>query len=410
MLKVISRSAFDLQTVLDTLVESAVRLCHADKGGIIRPFDGVFRYVALYGYSPGFLQYMEANPPVAGRGSAVGRVAEERKAVHILDALADPDYAMKNTAKAGDFRTVLAIPLLREGDLIGVFAMTRAEARSFTERDIDLVQTFADQAVIAIENVRLFEEVQAKTRDLEETLTFQKATSSVLEVIGRSASDLQPVLDVILDTAADLCHADMSVLRLMREGTLQHVASSRRNDPAVVQHARENPILPADRSSVAGRVALAGHTIHIPDVAQDAEYTFYRTLDTPIGSVLGVPLVQDGKVAGVIALLRRLAQPFTQRQIELVETFADQAVIAIENVRLFEEVQARTTELTEALEQQTATSEVLRVIASSPTTLKPVLQAVAESAARLCDAYDALLLLREGQSLVLGAHLWPNSV
>ena len=149
----------------------------------------------------------------------------------------------------------------------------RAAAGPFTPRQIELVETFADQAVIAIENARLFEEVQAKTRDLEESLTFQKATSSVLEVIGRSASNLQPVLDVILDTAADLCHADMSVLRLMREGTLQHVASSRRNDPAVVQHARENPILPADRSSVAGRVALAGHTIHIPDVA--------RTRNTP---------------------------------------------------------------------------------------------------------------------------------
>ena len=165
------------------------------------------------------------------------------------------------------------------------------------DKQIELVETFADQAVIAVESAPLRGGAGKDPRP-EESLTFQKATSSVLEVIGRSASNLQPVLDVILDTAADLCHADMSVLRLMREGTLQHVASSRRNDPVVVQHARENPILPADRSSVAGRVALAGHTIHIPDVAQDAEYTFYRTLDTPIGSVLGVPLVQEGKVAG----------------------------------------------------------------------------------------------------------------
>ena len=211
------------------------------------------------------------------------------------------------------------------------------------------MEGFADQAVIAIENARLFEEVQAKTRDLQELLTFQKATSDVLEVIGRSASNLQPVFDVILDTAAELCHADMSVLRLMRDGALHHVADSRRNDPAVVQHSRDNPILPADRSSVAGRVAIVGHTVHIPDVTPDENLTFFRALDSPIGSVLGVPLVQDGNVVGVIALLRRVTQPFTPRQIELVETFADQAVIAIENVRLFEEVQARTQDITRSL-------------------------------------------------------------
>ena len=199
VLKVISRSAFDLQVVLDTLVESAVRLCRADKGGILRPFDGVFRYVALYGYQPEFQQYVDVNPPVAGRGSAVGRVVEERKAVHILDALADPDYTMMGAARAGDFRTVLAIPLLREGDLIGVFVMTRAVARSFTERDIDLVQTFADQAVIAIENARLFDEVQARTSELSESLQQQIATADVLKVISRSAFNLQSVLETLIE-------------------------------------------------------------------------------------------------------------------------------------------------------------------------------------------------------------------
>ena len=213
------------------------------------------------------------------------------------------------------------------------------------------MEGFADQAVIAIENARLFEEVQAKTRDLQRSLTFQKATSDVLEVIGRSASNLQPVFDVILDTAAELCHADMSVLRLMRDGALHHVADSRRNDPAVVQHSRDNPILPADRSSVAGRVAIVGRAFHIPDVTQDENLTFSGLSNYPIGSVLGVPLVQDGNVVGVIALLRRVTQPFTPRQMELVETFADQAVIAIENVRLFQEVQARTRELGESLEE-----------------------------------------------------------
>ena len=399
VLKVISRSAFNLQPVLQTLVESAIRLCGAEKGVITLREGDDLRVTADSGASPELRAFEEAHPHKLGRGTFHGRAAIEGTTIHIPDALADPEYERKEFAIAGDFRAVLCVPLKRDKEVLGVFGLARAAAGPFTPRQIELVESFADQAVIAVENARLFEEVRAKTRDLEESLTFQKATSSVLEVIGRSASNLQPVLDVILDTAADLCHADMSVLRLMREGTLQHVASSRRNDPVVVQHARENPILPADRSSVAGRVALAGHTIHIPDVARDAEYTFYRTLDTPIGSVLGVPLVQEGKVAGVIALLRRLAQPFTQRQIELVETFADQAVIAIENVRLFEEVQERTREVTEALEQQTATSEVLKVISSSPTDIRPVLDAVGQSAKRLCEANNAVIFLLDGKVL-----------
>ena len=322
VLKVISRSAFDIQTVLDTLAESAARLCEADIVDFYRSVDDGFQWAASFGPETeadrGHTMIMRQ----PGRGSVSGRVLLEHKTVHIPDFEADAEFTFVDVARKRGVRAILGVPLLRGDVLIGLMLVMRKASGPFSTKQIELAETFADQAVIAIENVRLFEEVQAKTRDLEESLNFQKATSGVLEVIGRSASDLQPVLDVILDTAADLCHADMSVLRLMREGTLQHVASSRRNDPAVVQHARENPILPADRSSVAGRVALAGHTIHIPDVAQDAEYTFYRTLDTPIGSVLGVPLVQDGKVAGVIALLRRLAQPFTQRQIELVETFA----------------------------------------------------------------------------------------
>jgi GAF domain-containing protein len=412
VLKVISRSAFNLDAVLQTLVDSAIRLCGADKGAITLREGDALLFRAGAGQQPELRAYEQANPHRLGRGTFQGRAAIEGTTIHVPDVLADPEYERKETAALG-IRAVLSVPLKRGAEVIGVFGLARATVGPFGPRQIELVESFADQAVIAIENARLFEEVQAKTRDLEESLTFQKATSSVLEVIGRSASDLQPVLDVILDTAADLCHADMSVLRLMREGTLQHVASSRRNDPAVVQHARENPILPADRSSVAGRVALAGHTIHIPDVAQDTEYTFYRTLDTPIGSVLGVPLAQDGKVAGVIALLRRLAQPFTQRQIELVETFADQAVIAIENVRLFDEVQARTRDLQQALEYQTATSDVLNVISRSPSEVQPVLDVIIETAVRLCEADFGTIaqesngrFFRTGQYGSISAEFW----
>ena len=282
------------------------------------------------------------------------------------------------------------------------------EIRPFSEKQIDLLKTFADQVVIAIENARLFEEVQARTRDLEESLAFQKATGEVLEVIGRSASQLQPVLDTIIDIAADLCQADMSVVRLMRDGVMHHVASGTRNDPVVNDHSKSHAILSIDRSSVAGRVATEGRTIHIPDVVADPEYTYLGALSgSRVGAALGVPLLHEAKVVGAIILLRRAAGPFSARQIALVETFADQAVIAIKNVRLFEEVQARNREISEALEQQTATGAILRVIAASPTDIQPVLQVVAESAARFCDTHDAVIFLAEEGDLVVKAHYGP---
>lgn len=351
ILSVISSSPTNVQRVFDTIAESAALLCEAQFCFVYRYDGSLLHFMAHCGLNLEAANVMRSAFPMApGRGSAGARAVLSGRVEEVPDVFADADYSLGELAKIMSSRAVLAVPMLRGGFPIGAIALDRAAPGHFAKRQVELLQTFAHQGVIAIENVRLFEEVQAKTRDLEEALTFQKATSNVLEVLGRSASDLQPVFDVILDTAADLCHADMAVLRLMRDGTLQHVASSRRNDPAVVQLSRDNPILPADRSSVAGRVALAGHTIHIPDTAKDEEYTFLRSLESPIGSVLGVPLVQDGKVTGVIALLRRVTQPFTERQIELVETFAGQAVIAIENAGLLEEVQSRTRELSRSLE------------------------------------------------------------
>ena len=219
------------------------------------------------------------------------------------------------------------------------------------------------------------------------------------------------MLDTIIDIAADLCQADMSVVRLMRDGVMHHVASGTRNDPVVDDHSKSHPILRIDRSSVAGRVALEGRTIHIPDVVADPEYTYLGALSgSRVGAALGVPLLHEAKVVGAIILLRKAAGPFSARQIALVETFADQAVIAIENVRLFEEVQARNREISEALEQQTATGAILRVIAASPTDIQPVLQVVAESAARFCDTHDAVIFLAEEGDLVVKAHYGPVPV
>ena len=348
VLKVISRSAFDLQIVLDTLVESAVRLCRADKGGILRPFDGVFRYVALYGYQPGFQQYVEANPPVAGRGSAVGRVVEERKAVHILDALADPDYTMRGAAQAGDFRTVLAIPLLREGDLIGVFVMTRAVARSFTERDIDLVQTFADQAVIAIENARLFDEVQARTSELSELLQQQIATADVLKVISRSAFNLQSVLETLIEFGGGALQGgakrDLSCLTATSTGLPQSMACFPRcvSSNCFIRTASGGIPHVGRHGTREGRRARSRRqqAIRNTDRRRSAQIGGIRAPSSPFR------LMREGMPIGVFCMGRVDPGPFTERQIELVQTFADQAVIAIENVRLFEEVQARNRDLT----------------------------------------------------------------
>jgi GAF domain-containing protein len=283
-------------------------------------------------------------------------------------------------------RTTLATPLMRDDEAIGALTIRRNEVRPFSDKQIDLLKTFADQAAIAIQNVTLFEEVQAKTRDLEESLTFQKATSDVLEVIGKSASTLQPVLNVIVDTAVDLCAADASVIRLMKNGSMHYAASSSRMDPEVRDYVMDHPIAQNNRSSVAGRVVLEGRTIQIPNVRADAEYTFLPD-DSPVGAVLGVPLLHGGKVAGAIILLRKAVGPFTPRQIALVETFADQAVIAIENVRLF-------TELGDALQQQTATADVLKVISRSAFDLQTVLDTLVESATRVCEAEKGVIFQR----------------
>jgi GAF domain-containing protein len=397
-LKVISRSTFELQVVLDTLAESVARLCEADTATVVRQVSGNLFEASRYGYSDEFDRYMRSVGHKPERGSVTGRVLLQGKTAQVADVLADPEYTLIEGQKLAGFRTVLGVPLLREGVPVGVFLLTRTMVKPFTDKQIELIETFADQAVIAIENVRLFEEVQAKTRDLEESLTFQKATSDVLEVIGKSASTLQPVLEVIVNIAADLCAADMSVVRLLKDGALHHAASGSRNDPALRALTSNHPALRIDRSSAAGRVALDAHTIHVPDVSADAELTYLGTLgNSKMGAVLSVPLLDEGTVAGTITLLRKAVGPFSARQIALVETFADQAVIAIKNARLFEEVQARTAELGEALQQQTATADVLKVISRSTFDLNGVLQALIDSAVALCNARSsAIFMLEDG--------------
>jgi two-component system NtrC family sensor kinase len=390
VLKVISRSAFNLQTVLDTLVESAARLCNADSASIHRPQGEAYPCIASYGLSPEFQQYLRDHPIARGRGSVLGRVVSEGKTIHVPDVLADAEHALVEQRKLGGYRTVLGVPLRREGEAIGLIRLTRNKVQPFTDKQVELVTTFADQAVIAIENARLLNE-------LRESLQQQTATADVLKVISRSTFDLQTVLNTLTESAALLCEADMATIA-RQKGDAYHYATVYKFPPNLEEYLKSVPHRPG-RGSIIGRTLLEGKVIHLHDVLADPEYRMGEVQKKAgFRTGLGVPLLRGGVPIGVINLLRREVRPFTEKQIELLQTFADQAVIAIENVRLFDEVQARTRDLSESLEQQTATSEVLKVISSSPGELDLVFNAMLENATRICDASYGAMWLREGDA------------
>jgi signal transduction histidine kinase len=346
VLKVISRSAFDLKSVLQTLVESAARLCDADKAIITRQQGGVFYRAESYGFSSEFMDYVRGSPVELERGTASGRALLEGRAVHIPDVQVDPEYTFE-ARRFDAYRTILGVPMLREGVPIGVLALTRSEVRPFTDKQIELVSTFADQAVIAIENVRLFDEVQVRTRDLSESLQQQTATADVLKVISRSTFDLQVVLDTLAQSAARLCEGEIAVINRLR-GTVYEVAASYGLSPDLLESLAYIPI-EAGRNTITGRAALECEIVHVTDVRDDPKFTakeWYAKVASR--TMLGVPLLREGIPIGVIVLMRRVVRPFTANQISLATTFADQAVIAIENVRLFDEIQEKSRQLAEA--------------------------------------------------------------
>jgi GAF domain-containing protein len=351
VLKVISRSTFDLQTVLDTLVESAVRLCASDHAWLFRRDGDVYRFAASYGHSKEeherIKRYMLNYELSPGRGSVSGRALLECRPVQIVDVLADVEYTLHDVQKIGNYRTGLGIPLLREGVPIGVLALTRSEPQPFTEKQIDLLVTFADQAVIAIENVRLFDEVQARTEELQESLAQQTATADVLKVISRSAFDLQAVLQTLVESAARFCDADKATIVREKDG-LFYTAEAYGYAREFLDYIRNTPIK-AERGSASGRALVEGRVVHIPDVRADSEYTF---VEAPrlgdFRTILSVPMLRGGAPIGVLTLTRSEVKPFTDKQIELVTAFADQAAIAIENVRLFDEIQDKSRQLEEA--------------------------------------------------------------
>ena len=403
VLKVISRSAFDLQAVLDTLVASAAKLCGADQAGVFTRRGDLYHWAANYGFSPEMLDYARAHPFAPGLGSTTGRAALEGRTIHNPDVLADPHYTAREHQRLGGYRTNLGVPLLRGGAPMGVFTLTRQQVRPFTERQIELVETFADQAVIAIENARLFDEVQARTRDLEESLEQQTATADVLKAISRSAFDLETVLESLIATALRLCNAKQGVIFRRHGDIYRYAASHMLIDPTYRAHEQMAEIK-AGRGTLIGRVALENRTVQIADAWNDPDYAEKDEVRLgKVRSMLGVPLLRNGEPIGAFGLGRAEPVPFTQRQIDLVTTFADQAVIAIENVRLFDEVQARTRALEELLGQQTATADVLKVISRSTLDLQPVLDTLVRTVAHLCDAEMAFILRRDGDLYRAGA-------
>jgi GAF domain-containing protein len=391
VLKVVSRSTFDLKAVLDTLVESAARLCNAFDAVILLREGSSLTFGAHHGPIP--MDF--AKWPVTRKWTA-GRSVVDRAPVHVHDLSIEADEFPEGQAMAVRLghRTILSIPLLREGEAVGSLSLRRTEVRPFSGKQIELAETFAAQAVIAIENTRLLNELRQRTDDLSESLEQQTATSEVLKVISSSPGELKPVFEAMLQNATRMCGANYGILHLYEREQFHPVATLGA-PPALLELHQQRPSIDPRPGTNLHQLVQSKNVVHILDDAESPSPDApARAADAR--TTLTVPMLKDNNLIGAFSIYRQEVQPFTEKQIDLVQNFAAQAVIAIENTRLLNELRQRTDDLSESLEQQTATSEVLRVISSSPGELEPVFQSMLQNATRVCGAEFSTLTLAEG--------------
>ena len=400
VLKVISRSTFDLPAVLDTLVDSAAKLCDAECAFIFRLEDEAYHLAANYGFSEEYRQFILRNPIRPGRGTLVGRTALSARTVHLPDCLADPEYGWTESQKVGGFRTMLGVPLLREGNPVGVIALTRSAVRPFSAKQIELIETFADQAVIAIENVRLFEAEQQRTAELTESLEQQTATAEILGVISKSLSDTQPVFDAIVQSGVRLFPGAAIFIALAEAGEVRAAAIAEA-DPARAEAWRQRFPFPLTRAYIHSTAILDHTMLDIPDVENAPDEMAagkQNFLASGYRAVTIMPMMRGDAAIGALSVVRRELGRLSDKQIAVLKTFAAQAVIAIENARLLNE-------LRQSLEQQTATADVLRIISSSPGELEPVFTAMLENALRICEARFGILFRFDGEGFHVAAEV-----
>jgi GAF domain-containing protein/sensor histidine kinase YesM len=391
ILRVISQSQRDVQPVFDTIAANARNLCDATFS-VVYTFDGeLVHCVAAQGINSGIEAFRQFYPMPLSRDSATTRAILTRAVGYISDIHQDPEYRLQTLAEAAGYRSALSVPMLREGSPIGAIGVTGAEPAMFSESQIAMLQTFADQAVIAIENVRLFKELEERNKALSEALEQQTATSEILRVISSSPTDLQPVLNAVAENAARLCNASDAMIHRVEGDFIQAAAQY----GSLGKYSKDR--WPIRRDHVSGRAIIDQSVVHVHDILaeSDAEFATAKAFQPETGqrTMLAAPMLREGNAIGVILIRRTEVRPFTEKHIDLLKTFADQAVIAIENVRLF-------TELQEQLEQQTATSEILRVISQSQTDVQPVFDAIVLNAARLCDAKDVEVFRIQGDEFI----------